>query len=73
MSEARYTIETWDTDLQEFTSQEGMENPTKDVDIHGLRRALRELQSIGYSCEYSRRQCEASDPSVFVYRSNDDE
>lgn len=39
-----YSIGTWDTELQAYTQQDGCESPSINVDIHGLRRHLRELR-----------------------------
>lgn len=44
MSDARYSIGTWDTELQAYTPQAGCDSPCINVDIHGLRRHLRELR-----------------------------
>lgn len=60
----KYTVETWDHELEAFTPQEGLDVPAIDVDVHGLRRALRALQQYGYACN---RQ----DPSVLVRRLDD--
>lgn len=44
-----YFIETWDSDLQEFTPQEGV--PSGPYTLFGLRLPMRELQSMGYPCD----------------------
>ena len=55
MSEARYSIGTWDTELQAYTPQAGCDSPCINVDIHGLRRHLRELRDEhGYAADRVR-------------------
>lgn len=70
---ARYTVLTWDSVADQYTVQEGMEHPSIDVDIHGLRRALKELRSLGYPAD--RRRDEdgnyQSDWAVLVERTDD--
>lgn len=57
----RYYVWTWDTDTQSFTPQAG---------IHcgpwSLRRAIRRLRAMGYSCGYSSKG--SGDPSVKIVR-----
>lgn len=67
---ARYDVLTWDTDAQAFTEQEGMTSPSRSVDLHGLRRALRELRThFGYSCHRIHYGGHVySDPAVLVKR-----
>lgn len=55
----RYYVTTWDAELQQFTPQAGVRSGP--YTLFGLRRAIRKLQSLGYSCD---RQ----DPSVLVER-----
>ena len=71
MSDARYNVLTWDTDLARYTPQAGMRNPCLAVDIAGLRKALRELRDeCGYNCEYCRDEygVREGDPCVMVER-----
>lgn len=46
MNEPIYEVRTWDTDLDEFTPQLGMDRWY--YGFAGLREALRQLQSHGY-------------------------
>ena len=72
-SSARYTVLTWDAAAEQYTEQEGMVNPTIDVDIHGLRRALKELRSLGYPADRWRDKDGDyhSDWAVLVERTDD--
>lgn len=60
----RYNVTTYDADLRDYTPQEGV-NCT-NLDIFGLKRCLRELKDLGYSCDYSKEG--GGDPSVIVER-----
>lgn len=55
----RYYVTTWDTGLQRFTPQKGVR--AGPYSLFGLRKALRRLQQMGYSCD-------RNDPSVLVER-----
>lgn len=69
---AKYNVRTWDSEIGEYTYQQGLNNPTMGINIHELRRALRELQSCGYSCHRVRLPGGDydSDPSVLVERTH---
>lgn len=70
----RYDVLTWDSAAQQYTEQDGMKNPCLGVDLHGVRRALRELRSdFGYSCHRYRLRLGdyASDAYVLVERVDD--
>jgi hypothetical protein len=61
----RYNVKTYDWEIGEFTPQEGLRNPSFNLDIYGLRRCLRELRDeCGYPC--NRVRDGDSDPSVLV-------
>lgn len=53
----QYFVGTWDTDLQEFTEQEGV--PRGPYTLWELRGALRALRKMGYSAR-------KGDPAVSV-------
>lgn len=55
----RYYVTTWDMDSQVFTPQVGVR--TGPYSLWGLKRALRKLQAMGYSCD-------RGDNSVLVER-----
>lgn len=59
---ACYYVETWDTNLQAFTEQEGV--PRGPHTLAGLLGALRLLRDMGYSA------CKG-DPAVAVWREDD--
>lgn len=59
----RYYVSTWDTERGEFTPQAGVR--TGPYTLFGLRKALRKLKDMGYSCDRSFNG-ETSDPSVLV-------
>jgi hypothetical protein len=60
---ATYSIRTWDMELQEFTPQTGV--PSSGLTIGDLKRSMRMLREIGYSCN----RCGGdSDPSVLIER-----
>ena len=65
-----YNVLTWDAELQDWTPQAGLSSESQRVDIHGVRRVLRELQACGYSCHRVRGRDGSydSDPSVLVER-----
>ena len=58
-----YRIRTYDVDAGEYTAQQGVEEVVSGQ--IGLRKALRTLQDMGYSCD---RSGGSSDPSVLVER-----
>lgn len=76
MKPRTYTVLTWDCATQCYTPHEGLESPSVDVSIHGLRAALKELRSCGYSC-HRRRSPSGSyhdnDRDVLVERTDCDE
>lgn len=49
-----YSIGTWDPDAQGYTPHETADTPCVNVDIHGLRRHLKELRRNGYTCHRVR-------------------
>jgi hypothetical protein len=51
---ALYSVGTWNTDEQAYTPQAGLTVPSQNVDIHGLRRVLKELRGMGYSAHRYR-------------------
>jgi hypothetical protein len=65
---ARYNITTWDITAQSFTADDSIEGV--NVTLQGVRRALRTLRNMGYSCHRIRDECgrHLSDPSVLVER-----
>ena len=65
-----YSVGTWDMDLQAYTPQEGLTVPSQNVDIHGLRRALKELRRLGYSCHYCSKRHWDNDCAVLVERTD---
>jgi hypothetical protein len=54
--DARYSIGTWDGELQAYTPQCDCKTPWLNVDIHGLRAHLWELRRLplGYSAHRIR-------------------
>ncbi len=71
---ARYSVGTWDPELNCFTPQKGM----RCINLTGrqLRRALRELRNGGYSAHRTRQRSALggwdhdSDPYVLVERTD---
>ncbi len=49
-----YSVGTWDTDLQAYTPQVGLDGPSINVTRRELRRQIRELRSVGYSAHRRR-------------------
>lgn len=47
---ALYSIGTWDADLQAYTPQVGLTVPSFNIDLWTLKRAMKELRAMGYSC-----------------------
>ncbi len=50
----RYTVRTWDTDLQAYTPQVGLSLPWRGLTLWQLRRALQELRTMGYTAHRRR-------------------
>ncbi len=63
----KYCVTTWDFDLQQYTPQIGVR--TGPYSLWGLRKAVRKLRSMGYSCYYSSKLGNGN-PSVYVSRCN---
>ena len=62
-----YYVETWDSEKQEFTPQKGVR--TGPWSKWGLRKAIRLLRAMGYSCDRGGpNNREFSDASVYIYR-----
>lgn len=53
MSRAKYYVHTWDTEKQTWTPQKGVR--CGPYSLWGLRRAIRKLRDMGYSCDYSSK------------------
>ena len=58
---ASYNVLTWDAVAQRFTPHDGLSVRSVVVSLRGVRAAIRELRSHGYSGH--------SDPGVIVVRS----
>lgn len=71
-----YSIGTWDPDAQGYTPHETTDTPCINVDINGLRRHLKELRKMGYTCHRVRHKCgdawshDDNDPLVLVERTD---
>lgn len=67
-----YSIGTWDSDRECFSPHPHMKTPWLNVNIHGLRRHLKELKTKGYSCHRLRHNDNTvdSDPAVLVERTD---
>lgn len=48
MSEARYTVLTYDHAANRWTPQKNLKFPWKDIPVGMLRRVLRRLRNMGY-------------------------
>ena len=72
MKEAKYSVATWDMDLQRFTVQAGLTVESVNVPLWTLRRVLKELQGMGW--ETYRIRCPGggrlSSPTVRVDRTD---
>lgn len=71
MSEPRYSVGTWDTELEAFTPQAGV--PAFNLTIHQLRQSLRDLRQCGYSAHRFRDpdgEHDDNDTSVLVERTD---
>lgn len=64
-----YSVGTWDTEVQGYTPHEGLGVPMVNVDVHGLRRALKALRNEGYTC-HRFKHADDSDTSVLVERTD---
>lgn len=47
-----YSVGTWCTERQAYSPQRGV--PSINLTLAGLRRSLRALKQLGYSCHYVR-------------------
>lgn len=63
MDSPQYQVLTWDIYTSEFTPQDGV--PSIVTGVLELRRAIRALQAIGYSCHRSGGD---SDAAVLIER-----
>ena len=73
MSEALYSVGTWDTEKQAFSPQRGLSVPAFNITRSQLRQALRELRQLGYSAHRFRDPegtHEDNDPFVLVERTD---
>lgn len=67
-----YSIRTWDPTLEAYTPQIGCE-PWRELTLPQLKRAMRLLQRIGYSCHRFRDSDGGHDSSdTFVLIERDD-
>lgn len=72
MTAPRYSIGTWDSDLQRYTPQIGV--PSIGLTRKQLVESMRMLQGMGYSCHRTGNMSQVvrdSDPSVLIERSDD--
>ncbi len=60
---ARYYVQTWDTNKQDFTPQKGVRSGP--YSLFGLRKAIRKLRKLGYSVRYRMGY---GDPAVSIWR-----
>lgn len=70
--EARYSVGTWDSDMQAYTPQSGVEK-SFNITIRELRSAIKRLRELGYSCHRFRDGDgghEDSDTFVLVERTD---
>lgn len=67
-----YSVGTWDMDAQAYTPQVGLSVPSVNIDVRQLRRAMKELREMGYSCWRTRnaRGDHDSDWSVLIERTD---
>lgn len=70
-----YSIGTWNPETNGFTPHETADTPCVNVDTHGLRRHLKELRRVGYTCRRVRVATENGwqwndDPWVLVQRTD---
>jgi hypothetical protein len=68
--DARYSVGTWDTDLQCFTPQEGV--PAFNLTLSGLRKSLRLLRECGYTAHRFRSVMVMSDGSEMIDHGDND-
>lgn len=68
----RYSVTTWNPDTQEHTPQAGLGVRSQMVTLWGLRRALRALRELGYTCHRMHRRgggyFDEIDDDVYVQR-----
>lgn len=62
----KYIVQTWDMEKHTYTPQQGVRKGP--YTLWGLKRALRKLQSIGYSCHRLGGYWHESDAAVYVER-----
>ena len=73
MSEPRYSIGTYDTDAQGYTPQSGVSVPAFNITRAQLRRAMKELRGMGYTCHRFRDPDgghDDNDTSVIIERTD---
>lgn len=58
----KYSVETWDTELQRFTPQVGLVNPSVGISATGVKNVLMELSNMGYGCWPPRTDPHTVDP-----------
>lgn len=54
MSDAKYSIGTWDRERQAYTPQRGLSVPAFGLTIRQLKQAIRDLRRLGYSAHRRR-------------------
>jgi hypothetical protein len=54
MTDARYSVGTWDTELQAYTPQVGLSVPSIGITWLQLLQAVRELKIFGYTAHRRR-------------------
>lgn len=67
----RYSVGTWDVELQTYTPQVGLSITPINITWRQLLQVMRELRGMGYDCHRCRNPqgiYEDSDPSVYVQR-----
>jgi len=75
-SPALYSIGTWDSESQEYTTQYGLSVPSVNVPWLTLLEVLRQLRGMGYTCHRRRVWCcgawnhSDNDTSVLVERTD---
>ena len=73
MTTPLYSIGTWDPDEQAYTPQIGLTVPSFNITLHQLRRAMRELREMDYSCHRFRDEDgdhEDNDWTVLIERTD---
>ena len=69
MTKPRYDVETYDINKGDYTPQKGVR--CRNLTLWGVRRCLKELRRIGYTCHRFRTadgRHDESDPDVYVSR-----